>query len=253
MKKAANKNPALDQNKAIEQSVTEANTIIINLYKSTVDTYWHLGKIVGNLDTGYGKGAVKDFSTQLSAKLGHQNELSTSTLYRCLQFYRKYNAESKDKMIEAGISWTQVVETLPEDPVIVNEAVERIIEREVQPTQLSDTVRTMRETDGNPSQSKKQQDRDNQAQQQADLPTPDSLGSVKEFKRACVKIEGSILEVLEQTGTVFLLIDKFGQMDAEAKKAVSKDFMKIPEALRSIREPIGQVFESLQKLEEGNK
>lgn len=248
MATAVKKNQPTEETQ-VREAVEQANTIIVGLFKYTVNTYWQLGKLVNNLDTSYGKGAVKTFSTELTAKLGEHNEISISTLYRCSQFYKKYSEDKKDRMIEAGVSWSQVVQTLPEDPVIVNEAIDRVIDNDVDISKLGDTVKTMRETDGNPSESKKRQEKDTQAEVAADLPSDDKLGSPRDFKKETLKIEGTISSLLDQTGTLFILIDKYKQMDAEAKKAVKKELGSVFTALTNIREPIGTIYNSLKELD----
>lgn len=121
---------AVEVDKAVKRAVGK----LADLATSTLKTYHYIGKQVSELRKDYGGKVVEQFAEKLSEQLGNA-EISPSTLYRCRKFYENYR--KIDLFIDAGVSWTQVTQSLGAPKDEVERILNKIIEGQVKSTELS--------------------------------------------------------------------------------------------------------------------
>jgi len=125
-------------NKAIGTALLEAESYLSKLANHTVETYWLIGGLAASLDTKYGNETIREFAESLSTRADKQ--VSVQTVYRMLQFYRKHTRSDLDKILKAGISWTQIIKTLPQAPEVVNATVDKVLADQVNPVDFAKHV-----------------------------------------------------------------------------------------------------------------
>jgi len=155
------------------EAVKTARGLVWQHISNTIQLYWSLGKLVAELDSGYGKSAVQEFATKLSESLGREQEFDESTLYRARQFFTKFGVDLRDRFQGSGVSWTQVTQVLPEDTTLVIAAMNQLEEGKIKSSQLAATVRAMRVGDGDPEANKQLQANDPESSDQAILDATD--------------------------------------------------------------------------------
>lgn len=155
------------------EAVKTAKGLVWQHISNTIQLYWSLGKLVAELDSGYGKSAVQEFATKLSESLGREQEFDESTLYRARQFFTKFGVDLRNRFQGSGVSWTQVTQVLPEDTTLVIAAMNQLEEGKIKSSQLAATVRAMRIGDGDPEANKQLQANDPESSDRAILESTD--------------------------------------------------------------------------------
>jgi len=164
----------------ILEAVKTARGLVWQHISNTIQLYWSLGKLVAELDSGYGKSAVQEFATKLSESLGREQEFDESTLYRARQFFTKFGVDLRNRFQGSGVSWTQVTQVLPEDTTLVIAAMNQLEEGKIKSSQLAATVRAMRAGDGDPEANKQLQANDPESTDRAILDSTDLTSDTAE-------------------------------------------------------------------------
>lgn len=206
-------------NEAVEQGLSQAKALLLNMRTTLIDTYWQIGGIAHKLQAGYGDATIKDFAKRLGTTSGC--DISDSTVYRARAFFSKTSEEEKKRLIAAGISWSQIVATLPASKEVINEAVAKVERDEVAPEKFADVVKQSREAEEAPAKASESED------------SEDGVMTEKQFDRSAAKIMGALQKAIDSTGDIIILCEGYGNLPPGLQKAKRKDVEDLLESLKS--------------------
>ena len=127
---------------AVNQAVDNAMGTLSNLREVLVRSYWELGQIAADLNKSYGDGVIDKFVKKLSERTDTGN-ISSSTVYKSMQFFKKHSRADLDRFLSAGISWTQITKTLSKPIESVQLVLRQVEEDDVASTEFASTIERM--------------------------------------------------------------------------------------------------------------
>lgn len=236
---------------AVASAVETAKDIYLDLNKRALLTYYNLGEIVAGLNNTYGSNAVKEFGDGLAEKVGKDNALSSSSLYRCKQFFEKHNKEEVEKMALSGITWTQVIKTLTLPVESVSRAVDSVSSGEVPPHKMSEHAAVITAGDGSPI--------DNQARQESDTELiEDEAGSIpvkadkpvsnKSVKSRISKIYGPSMALVDLMADVWLISEDFEELTDKDKEDCREELDKLKRCFSELSDMMSEAAEKLSEI-----
>jgi predicted RNase H-like nuclease (RuvC/YqgF family) len=227
----------------IDLAIERANELFSAFVNSTIVFYWSIGELLSKLDRKYGTNSVENFSKQLAAKKDKPVEIDKSTLYRALKFNQNYSAAERDKMIAAGISWSQIQKTLASDPTVVVDTVDKVIEGVVEPTRFADAVKQVQDVGETAAEAKQRQ----QNEISKEEPT-DELGSLHGLVRSIQKNIKNLDALLESLPDLFIVFkDKWDNLSKEDKRKYKELVSELHVRLEALRASGGPVFELIKE------
>ena len=217
-------------NSDLNEYVQTAKQMYIGLNKHALQTYWELGRIVSEIDTKYGESSIKSFADNLSKEVGRNDTISATSLYRCRQFQRKHNADEVEKMAEQGITWTQVIKTLPLPKEDVTSTVALIESGELDPSNLSDRAITT-SRGGGASPPGGYDYSDNEEPEKIKKVTSNVTGEKPPVKKI-EKLKDDCVSVMEQFADIWLIADEYDEIPED----VNDELHKLYRALSEVKE-----------------
>lgn len=236
-------NEIVTEEAAIQTALDTADSLFKSFVNSTIVFYWSIGEILASLDRKYGTNSIENFSKQLAARKERPVEIDKSTLYKALKFYQTHNKNDRDKMIAAGISWTQIQRTLSADPVIVANTIDRVVEGLVEPARFAEAVKQVQDGGETAAEAKQRQQNEMPSETPEDL-----LGSSHGLVRCLQTNIKNLDSLLESMPDLFIIFEeKWENLPNEEKKKQLPLVQELRDRLNSLRSVGGKLFESVTK------
>lgn len=229
----------------VNAAVAEASLLYKSLNSKAITTYWEMGKVVSELDSKYGESCIKTFADNLAKELGKEEALSTTSLYRCRQFYRKHTKEELDVFTESNITWTQIIKTLPLPKESVTSAVNDVLDGTVEPHKLADRAVTL-DAGGGPSEpgiiNLDGYSDSNAGGEVGPDDAPDDDPSV-DVPKVNKNFYNQLMKLLDDAGDFFIALDAYHNLNESSKKSVEDDLKKTYRAFAEIRDLMEELRE----------
>lgn len=228
----------------VNEAVAEASLLYKSLNSKAILTYWEMGKVVAGLDSKYGESCIKTFADNLAKELGKAEALSSTSLYRCRQFYKKHDREELERFIEGGITWTQILKTLPLPKESVDAAVSDVLDGAVEPHKMSDRAITL-DAGGGPGEPgviNLDEYSDSPGGEVNSTAPPDDDPSV-DVPKTNKQFYDQMMKLLDASGDFFIALDAYPDLNESSKKSVKDDLKKTYRAFSEIRDLMEELRE----------
>lgn len=243
-------NEVSTQTADVSSAVETAKDIYLDLNKRVLLTYYNLGELVAGLDNKYGSNAVKAFETELSNKVGKDNALSSSSLYRCKQFFEKHSKDDVEKMSKTGISWAQVTKTLRLPVESVSRAVDSVSSGQVPPHKMSEQAAVITAGDDSPLDNQARQNNDEVIEDESgSIPvTPDKAVSNKSIKSRISKLYGPSITLVDLMADIWLIADDFTKLKEKEQEECKEELNKLSRCFDELAEMMNEASQKIKTM-----